>query len=287
MAKKKTPKATEEAAAAPPTAPIALACEGDCFALLASLKGAQLDGCITDLPYPTLERHRARGTTTRLKASAASSNPWFGTLKIEELATALKGIYDALKPNAYAFVFVDDSTALLLAHELGVAPALAKLIYRPTSEAPRDSIGFGWWNPATWIKTSNAEPTKPRGGAGYHFPGATERILILEKGKSQLHAQYPNAFLDPRPLRQKGATIQSATAKPIAIAEKLARALSPPGGRILDPFIGSGTHAEGIILAGCTPVVGDVDLKLFRDWQRNVFKREWCEPVDGQWERKR
>lgn len=282
-----TPDSLHEAK--PPAAPAAdlpaLAAEGDCFAFLASLKGAQLDGCITDLPYPTLERHRARGTTTRLKSSDASSNPWFGTLPIPKLAEALAGIYDALKPNAYAFVYVDDATALLLAHELGVAPALAALTYKATSEAPRDRIGFAWWNPATWVKTSNAAPTKPRGGAGYHFPGATERILILEKGKSQLLRQYPNAFVEPRPLHPKGCAIKSATAKPIAIAENLTCAMSAPGGRILDPFIGSGTHAEGIARAGCQAVVGDANLETFRDWTRNAFKRAWMEPRNGQWER--
>lgn len=265
--------------------PTALAFEGDCFAFLASLKGARLSGCITDLPYPTLERHRARGTTTRLKASDASSNPWFGTLTIPQLVEALSGIYDALDDNAYAFVYVDDSTAILLAHELGVAPALAKLIYRATSEAPRDRIGFAWWNPATWVKTSNGKPLEPRGGAGYHFPGATERILMLEKGKSQLLAQYPNAFPAPRPLHPKGATRKSATAKPVSIAEKLTRAMSAPGGRILDPFVGCGTHAEGITRAGCQAVVGDIDLGTFRDWQRHAFKREWMEARNGQWER--
>lgn len=285
MTKKKEPGARAVDAMPVTDAPLALACEGDCFALLASLKGAGLNGCITDLPYPTLERHRARGTTTRLKASAASSNPWFGTMTIPELARALAGIYDALATNAYAFVYVDDSTALLLAAHLGVPGKLDALTYKKTSEAPRDSIGFAWWNPCTWVKTANNDPTKVRGGAGYHGASCTERILILEKGKSQLLEHFNNAFLEPRPLRPKGATIHSATAKPVAIAETLTRAMSAPGGRILDPFVGSGTHAEGIARAGCTPVVGDVDLKLFRDWQRNVFKHAWLEPRNGQWER--
>lgn len=279
--KTKTPPAGEESPGPGPT-PTARAVEGDCFAFLASLKGHRLAGCITDLPYPTLERHRARGTTTRLKSSDASSNPWFGTLTIPQLAEALSGIYDALADNAYAFVYVDDSTALLLAHELGVAPALDKLVFRATSEAPRDRIGWAWWNPATWVKTSNAEPTKPRGGAGYHFPGATERILMLEKGKSQLLCQYPNAFLAPRPLHPKDCTRKSATAKPVEIAEKLTRAMSLPGGRILDPFIGAGTHAMGIQNAGCQPIVGDIDLGTFRDWMR-VHGRRFMEPRNGEW----
>jgi site-specific DNA-methyltransferase (adenine-specific) len=283
MATKKTPKPSPTASAPP-----VLASELDCFAFLAGLKGARLQGCITDLPYPTLERHRARGTTTRLASSDKSSNPWFGTLTIPQLADALAGVYDALDTNAYAFVYVDDATALLLAAELGVPAKLNALTYRPTSEAPRDRIGFGWWNPCTWVKTSidKAGVQKLRGGIGYHGVATTERILILEKGKSQLRERFLNAFCAPRPKRKpKGATVQGATAKPIEIAELLARAMSAPGGRILDPFIGCGTHAEGILRAGCQSIVNDIDLTTFRDWMRNVFKRAWMEPRNGQWER--
>jgi site-specific DNA-methyltransferase (adenine-specific) len=269
------------------TLPI-LASEGDCFAFLAGLEGAKLQGCLTDLPYDTLERHRARGTTTRLTASTKSDNPWFGTLSTTKLCRALEGIYKALDKNAYAFVYVDSSSALLLAHELGVAPALLNLVNRPTSEAPRDSIGWGWWTPALWVKTAvdrtGDGPVKLQGGMGYHGVACHETILILEKGKSQLRERFLNVFLSPRPPRKpKGATLRGATAKPVEVATILTRAMAAPGGRILDPFVGVGTHAEGILRAGCQPIVNDIDLAGFRDWMCNVFKREWLEPIDGEW----
>jgi hypothetical protein len=47
--------------------------------------------------------------------------------------------------------------------------------------------------------------------------------------------------------------------------------------------VGSGTHAQGISLAGCQPIVNDVNLATFRDWQANVFYREWLEARDGAW----
>ena len=36
-----------------------------------------VDLVVTDPPYESLEKHRAVGTTTRLKHSKASSNEWF------------------------------------------------------------------------------------------------------------------------------------------------------------------------------------------------------------------
>lgn len=279
------PRKAEEA---PAQALPILASEMDARAFLKGLRGARLQGALSDLPYATLERHRARGTTTRLSKSAKSDNPWFGTLSIAELAEVLGALYDALDANAYAFVYVDDSSALLLAHELHVPKALSALIYKPTSEAPRDRIGFAHWNPCTWVKTANDAhergEVKIRGGMGYHGVQCTERILVLEKGKSQLRTRFLNAFLEPRPrAKPKGATKKSATAKPVEVARILTEAMAAPGGRIVDPFIGSGTHAEGILLAGCQPVVNDIDLSTFRDWTRGVFHRQWLEAKDGTW----
>jgi hypothetical protein len=177
---------------------------------------------------------------------------------------------------------------------LGVPQALEALLTKATSKAPVDRIGWAWWTPLTWAKvaakgwTDDGEngtiTLAPRPGGGYHFPSTTEKILLLEKGKSQLHRRFGNLFLAPRPpALLPGCSVKSATAKPPSIAEKIARAFSLPGGRIVDPFIGSGTHAEGILRAGVQPVVNDINLACFRDWMKNGFRRPWCEVVDGAW----
>ena len=49
----------------------------DAVAWLKSLPDNSIDLMITDPPYESLEKHRARGTTTRLKESKGSSNRWF------------------------------------------------------------------------------------------------------------------------------------------------------------------------------------------------------------------
>src|SRR5690242_3919304 len=51
--------------------------QGDAVTWLGGLPAGTVDLVVTDPPYESLEKHRAVGTTTRLKQSKASSNPWF------------------------------------------------------------------------------------------------------------------------------------------------------------------------------------------------------------------
>ena len=49
----------------------------DAVEWLKSLPSESVDLFITDPPYESLEKHRSKGTTTRLKVSKGSSNKWF------------------------------------------------------------------------------------------------------------------------------------------------------------------------------------------------------------------
>ena len=51
--------------------------ERDAVEWLRELPDETVDLFITDPPYESLEKHRAIGTTTRLKHSKSSSNDWF------------------------------------------------------------------------------------------------------------------------------------------------------------------------------------------------------------------
>jgi site-specific DNA-methyltransferase (adenine-specific) len=250
---------------------VVIANESDVFAFLQRMKGAKLAGCITDYPYDTLERFRRSGTTTRLKASDASSNPWFSTMPIDALCDVTRMIYDVLDDNAYAFVYVDESTQMRLMQKLGVVDALEKLVPTSRFDAPKCKIGFGWWTSAVWVKTSSrddADEWDTHGGSGYHGAACTEKILILEKGKRKL-GRFDNAFPCPRywgkPAWAKGRD-PVATPKPIKIARTLMRCASEPGALWFDPFIGSGTHALAAVAEGRSMVANDLSLRPFRSW---------------------
>lgn len=265
--------------------------QADVFDFLAGLEDESVDGVITDVPYPTTERYRAIGTTTRTKESTKSSNPWFSVMSIEELSRFLDALYVKMKPNAYAFIYVDEATSFLLAHHRGMIDDLARLNdieklrsgeLKPTSRAPKDRTGFAWWTSFTWGKTTReddgAEPdegVKLSGGTGWHGAACTEKILVLEKGKSQLRTTILNLQLAARPAAPKG--VKRASAKPEIIAERIARSIADPGSIIVDPFIGSGTHAIGITRAGCHALCNDIDASTFKAWMdaRGVAYEEW------------
>jgi site-specific DNA-methyltransferase (adenine-specific) len=256
------------------------ASERDVFAFLKCLGDESMDGCITDLPYPTLERHRAIGSTTRL------TTDWFPTLPFDALVNVLAEVYRVLKRDSYAFVFVDYESAVLLADAAG-----ASYLRVSGSQGPRDRIGFTWWNPLIWVKTKTSNNPKDlpgtvhpfpegddlaaediAGGMGYHGRRAYEMILVLEKGKRRLQS-FNNVLCAPRyAVQPKGCTIRGTTPKPPSIAAKLAQASTEAGATLFDPFIGCGTIAAGIASTGRSVIVNDMKLDTFEDWMTNHFE---------------
>lgn len=301
------------------------ASQRDAFAFLAGMADASVDCVVTDYPYPTLERHRARGTTVRLSAKeGADEAGWFGTLTIPQLADVTAELYRVLKKDSYAFIFVDADTEMLLGASLDVPRALQVLVNEnKSSRAPTTTLPiglnpnpkkrageFGWWPTLTWVKIKDTpclwceqHPGQPRTeecacddpmdwisddelspGMGWHGRKCTEKILVLEKGRRTLKP-FNNVFCAPRyPIRPPGTTIRATTPKPPSIVRTLVEAATDPASRenpagstVLDPFIGSGTIAEGIVSAGRNAIVNDVSLALFRDWMTNHFRRPFTE----------
>src|SRR5689334_20565505 len=68
---------------------------------------------ITDPPYESLEKHRAIGTTTRLKQSKASSNPWFTIFKNERFPELFREVHRVLARDSHFYLFCDQETAFI------------------------------------------------------------------------------------------------------------------------------------------------------------------------------
>jgi hypothetical protein len=246
------------------------------------LEDGSIGMTLTDIPYPTTERFRAIGTTTRTKKSGASSNPWYGVLTIAQLAHFLGLLYQKHKNNTYAFIYCDRDTELLLQVELGVARRLREIVdqKRATSEAIRDDIGWGWRNGTDWFEVPGGEAdsdegpsfarwvkttldgTKERPGTGYHGVRCTETLLCLTKGKPKPRKRWNNALFAPRPALPK--EVEAASPKPYDIAVELVRAGSDAGDLVVDPFVGCGVHALAIHHEGRLAVVNDIQLGSFR-----------------------
>lgn len=107
--------------------------QGDAVAWLRTLPNASVDLVVTDPPYESLEKHRAIGTTTRLKHSKASSNDWFSIFPNERFPELFKEIYRVLKKDTHFYLFCDPETMF---------------VAKPLAEA----AGFKFWKPLIWDK---------------------------------------------------------------------------------------------------------------------------------------
>jgi site-specific DNA-methyltransferase (adenine-specific) len=192
--------------------------QDDAVAWLRSLPVESVDLVITDPAYESLEKHRAIGTTTRLKRSKGSSNDWFKIFPNDRFRELFTAIHRVLKKNAHFYLFCDPETMF---------------VAKPVAEAS----GFKFWKPIIWDKR--------RIGMGYHYRGRYECILFFEKGKRRLaDLSIPDVIEVPR--------IHNGypTEKPVAVADILVNQSSAPRELVIDPFMGSGAFGVAAVQAG-------------------------------------
>ncbi|MFZ5892056.1 MAG: DNA-methyltransferase [Myxococcota bacterium] len=179
----------------------------DAVEWLRSLPSDSVDLVITDPPYESLEKHRAIGTTTRLKVSAASSNAWFRIFPNARFPELFAEIYRVLRRHSHFYLVCDSETAF---------------IAKPVAEA----AGFRFWKPLVWDKISI--------GMGYHYRARYEFVLFFEKGKRRLKdLGVPDIITVPRV--RSGYPAE----KPVALSETLISQSSEEGAIVVDPFMGS------------------------------------------------
>jgi site-specific DNA-methyltransferase (adenine-specific) len=182
---------------------------GDAVAWLRTQPSESVDLLITDPPYESLEKHRAIGTTTRLKHSKASSNDWFTIFPNERFPELFAEVYRVLRRNSHFYLFCDPETMF-------VAKPLA------------EHAGFKFWKPIIWDKVAI--------GMGYHYRARYECILFFEKGKRKL-SDLGVADI----IAHKRITGGYPAEKPSGVSEVLVRQSSEPGQLVVDPFMGSGS----------------------------------------------
>jgi len=181
----------------------------DAVQWLRSLPSGSVDLLITDPPYESLEKHRAIGTTTRLKVSASSSNPWFMVFPNARFAELFSEVYRVLKQSSHFYLMCDQETAF---------------IAKPIAEA----AGFKFWKPLIWDKCTI--------GMGYHYRARYEFVLFFEKGKRKLN-DLGIADVLTAPRVRGGYPAE----KPVALSETLILQSSSAGDIVADPFMGSGS----------------------------------------------
>jgi len=181
----------------------------DAVAWLRELPPASVDLVITDPAYESLEKHRAIGTTTRLKHSKASSNDWFTIFPNARFGELFREAYRVLKPSSHFYLLCDSETMF---------------VAKPEAE----QAGFRFWKPLVWDKRTI--------GMGYHYRARYEFILFFEKGKRKLNDLGTSDIL-AIPRIRGGYPAE----KPPEVAEVLIGQSSSAGEVVADPFMGSGS----------------------------------------------
>lgn len=185
---------------------------------LRSLNDESVDLVITDPAYESLEKHRAVGTTTRLRSQ------WFDIFPNTRFPMLFEQLFRVLKQNSHLYVYCDQETMFVV---------------KPMAEA----AGFRFWKPLVWDKIQI--------GMGYHYRSRYEFILFFEKGKRRL-----TDLGMPDVLQATRIHNGYPTEKPTSISSALIQQSSSTGDLVIDPFCGSGSVGAAALMndrrfAGC------------------------------------
>ena len=187
---------------------------------LRRLDDESVDLVVTDPAYESLEKHRAKGTTTRLSQSAASSNEWFPIFRNGRFVELFAELYRVMRPDSHLYVLSDQETMMD--------------VVRPLARA----AGFVFWKALIWDKG-------PKLGMGYHWRAQHEVIAFLEKGKPRL-----NDLGRPDVLRHPRIDGGYPTEKPVGLLAELIENSSDHGALVIDPFLGSASTGEAALSIG-------------------------------------
>lgn len=192
--------------------------KSDAISWLRDLPNESVDLIVTDPPYESLEKHRAIGTTTRLKHSKASSNDWFEIFPNARFEELFSECFRVLKKNRHFYLFCDQETMF---------------VAKPIAEAS----GFRFWKPLIW--------DKQKIGMGYHYRSRYELVLFFEKGKRKLNdLSIPDVLQIPR--IHNGYPAE----KPVALSQTLVRQSTDIDELVVDPFMGSGSVGMAALTLG-------------------------------------
>ena len=190
----------------------------DAVEWLQQLPSESVDLLVTDPAYESLEKHRAIGTTTRLKHSKSSSNDWFRVFPNARFAELFAEVFRVLRRDTHFYLLCDAETMF---------------VAKPEAER----VGFRFWKPLVWDKKSI--------GMGYHYRARYEFILFFEKGKRRL-TDLGVADIITEPRIHRGYPAE----KPARVSEIVIGQSSQPGDLVADPFMGSGSVGVAALRLG-------------------------------------
>jgi site-specific DNA-methyltransferase (adenine-specific) len=250
-----------------------LVIQGDCLEILELLPPSTVHLTVMDPAYESLERHRAKGTTTRLKESKASSNKWFTTFPNILYWELFRQLHMVHLKDSHCYVFCDSETEHVI---LSGRNPMNEVLDNELRRAGTCPTGL-WtvWPSLVWVKTKRAKPKgeykkwsseaiaydQLAGGMGYHWRRTHESILFLEKGKRKLSDLSARSVL----FGPKAGKNDFPTEKPICVLTELILNSSNEGEIVLDCFAGSGNTGRAAVRLGRKAILIDLDVSWMEE----------------------
>ena len=209
----------------------------DCLDYLATLEPGTFDAVLTDPPYSSggmYRGDRTKSTATKYQSTgAADIKPeFFGDTRDQRslerwCALWMREAWRVTKDGGFIFCFIDWSNLACVIDAMQVA-------------------GWVYRGVFPWIKPN----TRPQKGT---FQYNTEFVVYGSRGQIEQREQYAKGYFEKMPLPTKKRI--HATEKPVELLEYLLQFV-PEGGRVFDPFAGSGATGEacrnmGLEFEGC------------------------------------
>jgi len=199
--------------------------QADAVEWLRSLPPESIDLIVTDPAYESLEKHRAKGTTTRL-------SHWFPVFPNGRYPELFEQFWRVLRRGTHLYILCDETTRDVL---------------KPIGEA----AGFTFWRTLIWDFVHI--------GMGYHYRGRCGRVMFFEKGKRKLndlgmadiltHPRVHNGFPTEKPVSLFGDLIRQSTSLEYigGYRDGCVPTYRP---LVVDPFMGSGACGEAALKLG-------------------------------------
>ena len=198
---------------------------GDALGLLAEMPQRHIDALVTDPPYSSGGLHRSDRMATTLSKYVSSNT--------EAIRHEFSG--DNRDQRSYmAWVSLWMAAALRVANPGAVACLFTDWRQLPTTTDAFQSGGWVWRGLAVWDKTLKARP------APGTFTAQGEFVVWGTAGQfvpRPLGRQVPGVFPCPAPPNSEREHI---TQKPTSVMDWVLD-VTPTGGVVLDPFMGSGS----------------------------------------------
>ena len=129
---------------------------GDSLDIIKNMNDNSVDLIVTDPAYESLEKHRAIGTTTRLKGE------WFDVISNDKLAQVVIELARVLKPDGHCYIMCDQETHYVIRD---VCMAMQ-------AQKPKPKNAFAWKKFLVWDKVNM--------GTGYSWRAQHEVVCFLE-----------------------------------------------------------------------------------------------------------